>query len=670
MHSRLVSRIAVGLVAISAPCAMSAYAQSLPPSAPAGDMAPAPASVAAPSATTSTSSILNRQSLQAFFAGLMPYAIGRADIAGAVVAVVKDGKLIFTHGYGTANVKTQAPVIPDKTLFRIGSVSKLFTWTAVMQLVQAGKINLDRNVNAYLDFKIPKKFGKPITMRDLMTHTPGFAETIRDLIFVTPNKLIPLRSYLIQNMPRRIFPPGKIVAYSNYGAALAGYIVQRLSGEPFDQYVKDHILEPLGMQDTTFAQPLPKSWRPDMAQGYITASHGPMIPFEDVEPYPAGSVSSTATNMARFMIAQLQHGEYDGVSILSPATVALMHSTQYRAAPGMNGFDLGFYQQNRNGLQIIGHGGDTIAFHSALHLIPAADVGLFMAFNSAGKGGAVEKVRMALFRKFLNHYFPYEAPKEKTAADPQRDAARVAGWYLATRREEHALSLFYMLTQDHVTALPNGEIEDSMLTSQAGAPLRWREVGPLDYRQVHGQDHLKFVAAPNGRIRYWISSAFPPIELFQRVDGLRQLNLLKTLTGIAVAVFVLTLIIWFGGWIARRHFHASLELSRSQFWLRLASRIGVVMQLAVVVGWLILLMWVSKPLGLVIDIAPALMLLYVIGVLGVIGGVLVIAEASWRIVRGPGFILCRSGEALLALCALYGIWAIFAYGLANFSTHF
>lgn len=670
MNLRPASRIAVGFLVMTALCGMSAYARGPAGSAPAGEAAPTQASVAAPAAATSPNPILDRQSLQAFFAGLMPYAIGRADIAGAVIAVVKNGKLIFTHGYGTADVKTQAPVIPDKTLFRIGSVSKLFTWTAVMQLVQAGKIDLNRNINAYLDFKVPAKFGKPITMQDLMTHTPGFAEAIRDLIFARTQQLFPLRRYLIKNMPRRIFPPGKIVAYSNYGASLAGYIVQRVSGEPFDQYVEDHIFKPLGMQHTTFVQPLPKSWRPDMSQGYITASHGPIIPFEAVEAYPAGAVSSTATDMARFMVAQLQHGEYHGASILSPATVALMHSTHYRAAPGINGFDLGFYQQNRNGLQIIGHGGDTIAFHSALHLLTADDVGVFMAFNSAGKGGAVEKVRVALFRKFLNYYFPYKAPDEKTVADPQRDAARVAGWYLASRREEHALSLFYMLTQDHVTALPDGEIEDSMLTDQAGAPLRWREVGPLDYRQVNGQDHLKFVTAPDGRIRYWISSAFPPIELFQRVHGLKQFKFLKTLTGIAFCILVLTLIIWFGGWLARRHFHTRLELSRRQFWLRLAARIGVVMQLAVAVGWFILVIFVSKPLGLTSDITPALIFLYVLGVLGIIGGVLIIAEALWRIVKGPGFILCRSGEALLALSALYGIWAIFAYGLANFSTHF
>src|SRR5580658_5435610 len=176
---------------------------------------------------------MTTQDLNAFFGGLIPYAIHRDDIAGAVVVVVKDGKVIFSHGYGYADLAKRAPVIPDQTMFRPGSVSKTFTWTAVMQLVQAGKIDLDRDVNAYLDFKIPEKFGKPITMRNLMTHTAGFEDGIDKSFVKKANELFPLADYMKNYMPARIEPPGKVVAYSNYGASLAGYIVQRLSGESY-----------------------------------------------------------------------------------------------------------------------------------------------------------------------------------------------------------------------------------------------------------------------------------------------------------------------------------------------------------------------------------------------------------------------------------------------------
>ncbi|MGC2244586.1 MAG: serine hydrolase domain-containing protein, partial [Candidatus Aquilonibacter sp.] len=246
---------------------------------------------------------MTSQDLNAFFGGLMPYAIHRDDIAGAVVVVVKDGKVIFSQGYGYADLAKRTPVIPDLTMFRPGSVSKLFTWTAVMQLVQAGKINLDTDVNQYIDFKIPEKFGKPITMRNLMTHTPGWEDVAGDLILQKSSQLYPIREYLIKKMPNAIYPPGTVIAYSNYGATLAGYIVQRVSGVPFDQYVADHIFKPLRMAHSTFVQPLPASLAPDMAQGYRQASSDKPIPCELVEPAPAGSSSATGSEMTHFMLA-------------------------------------------------------------------------------------------------------------------------------------------------------------------------------------------------------------------------------------------------------------------------------------------------------------------------------------------------------------------------------
>src|SRR6185369_14127149 len=119
--------------------------------------------------------------VEAFLDGLVPLQIQRDDIAGATIAVVKDGKLLFTKGYGYADVEKKIPVSAQNTLFRPGSISKLFTWTAIMQLYEQGKLDLDRNVNDYLDFKIPDAFGKPITLKNIMTHTPGFEEQVKDL---------------------------------------------------------------------------------------------------------------------------------------------------------------------------------------------------------------------------------------------------------------------------------------------------------------------------------------------------------------------------------------------------------------------------------------------------------------------------------------------------------
>jgi CubicO group peptidase (beta-lactamase class C family) len=607
---------------------------------------------------------LTANDLASFLDGVIPYAIHRANIAGATVAVVANGRILFAKGYGYADVKRRAPVIANRTLFRPGSISKLFTWTAVMQLVQEGKLDLDANVDRYLDFRIPERYGKPITLRDLMTHTPGFEDTFAGSFVKTARQLVPYREYLVKHLPAQIFPPGKIVAYSNYGATLAGYIVQRVSGEPFDEYIARHIFQPLDMNHSTFEQPLPASLAPEMSKGYVTASDPKPGPFEFVEIAPAGSLSATATDMAHFMIAQLAGGSYHGAQILSPATTALMHTVQSRMAPGMNGFDLGFYQENRNGLRIIGHAGDTNYFHSDLHLLLDKDVGFFISLNSLGTDGAAEQVRVAIFRAFLDRYFPYTPPVEPTLAHPRADAARVAGWYLTSRRIDSALGLLDVLSQSSVRSLPNGEIEVAMLKNLAGVPKRWREVGPLTYREVGGQSHLKFVTRSDGGIRYWISDDFLPVMVFQKVHGLRQKGDVIWMGSAAIAALILTLAIWLGGWLVRRRFQRPLLLTALEKRLRLASRLGAIAMLAALAAWLGAF---EALLNGANAITGVLVLAYVLGALALLGALAVLAEAGRRSLRGPGGWLVRTGEALLGLVALYAIWAIFAFQLANFS---
>lgn len=629
------------------------------------------APMAASSPTTASAHFLTPADLDAFFAGFVPYAIQRDDIPGAVIAVVHNGQLIFSHGYGYADVKKKTPVLPDGTLFRIGSVSKLFTWTSVMQLVQAGKIDLNADVNTYLDFHIPEPFGKPITVADLMTHTPGWEDTARGLWATKVGDLTSLHDYLVNHIPQEIFPPGTVVAYSNYGATLAGYIVQRVSGQPFDTYVDDHILKPLGMNDTTFDQPLPPRLRPMMATGYLDAAAGKTLPFELVQVWPAGSVSTTADDMARFMIAQLQNGRFDGTQILNVATAQLMHTRHFTLIPGLrNGFDLGFYQENRNGQQIIGHAGDTIVFHSDLHLILDANTGIFMSFNSAGKAGAVEQIRTQIFREFLNRYFPYTAPQQATVANPKPDAARVAGYYISSRRDEEALRLLSRLGESKVTARPNGEITVSELRALSGSPIVWREVGPLDYRELNGQDHLRFATDSKGNIAFYASDDFIPVEVSQRINGMETQGSLMRWGGISIALFALAVIIWLGTWILRAYYKVRMDIPVGQARLRLASRWGAIAFLVLIFAWMQTLQSAgSNPVSL-FNMDGALRVLYILGVLALLGSIAIVINALSRLFRGPGGFLSRAGEVLLGLAGLYGIWAILALGLANFDFHY
>ncbi len=611
---------------------------------------------------------MTTQDLTPFMDGLVPYAIRRADIAGAVVTVVKDGKIIFAKGYGFSDLAKRTPVDPNNTLFRPGSTSKLFTWTAVMQQVQAGKLNLDTDVNQYLDFKIPDKFGKPITLRNLMTHSAGFEEVIQNLIGDKPSDMMPLGVYLKNHIPNRIFPPGQVIAYSNYGAALAGYIVQRVSGEPYNEYIQKHIFTPLRMTHSTFEQPLPASLAPMMASGYTNAGEDKAHPFEYVVPAPAGAATSSGIDMSRFMLAYLQGGNFDGGTILDPATIREMWTLQLAPAPGMNGFCLGFYQESRNGQEIVSHAGDTDVFHTDLHLLPSQHVGFFMSFNSAGKKGAAEGVRTQIFRHFLDRYYPYTAAQPPTVANPKPDAARVAGWYQSSRRSESALRLVYALSQTQVSARPDGQIEVSMLQTPGEDPIRWREIGPLFYQEVNGQTHLKFTADSNGKILSWTTDEFIPVFIFQRVDGLGTMGSLKILIPAFIVVLLLSLCIRLGTWIYRRRMNLKLNVTRREQWLHLAARIGAISFIVALLGWTAALS--SESAILQPSFITTMILLYTIGLIAIIGGIAIIVESGLRIARGPGGWLVRAAEGVVGLAALYGIWLFVAFGLASFVTKF
>src|SRR5574342_1182188 len=194
--------------------------------------------------------------MEAFLDELFGRHMEEYHIAGAAVSVVKDGALLFAKGYGYADLENGIPVDPEGTVFRLGSVTKLFTWTAVMQLAERGKLDLDADINKYLDFRIPDTYPEPITIKHLMTHTAGFEDRFFELMALDVDDLVPAREWLVSHMPARVRPPGDCAAYSNYGTSLAGYIVARISGQPYDQYIQEHILNPLGMAHSTARTPI------------------------------------------------------------------------------------------------------------------------------------------------------------------------------------------------------------------------------------------------------------------------------------------------------------------------------------------------------------------------------------------------------------------------------
>jgi CubicO group peptidase (beta-lactamase class C family) len=226
--------------------------------------------------------------VEAFLDGVLASQLTNNHIVGATVSIVKDSHALLDKGYGYADQQQGRKVMADNTLFRLGSISKLFTWTALMQLVEEGKVDLHADINTYLKtFRIPATYPQPITVEHLMTHTAGFEEDNLGQMAPQARDLEPLGIWLPKHIPARIRPPGVVTSYSNYGATLAGYIVERVSGMPFEQYIERRIFQPLGMNQSTFHQPLPATLSEQLSQGYTyTDGIYRASPFENIQATP------------------------------------------------------------------------------------------------------------------------------------------------------------------------------------------------------------------------------------------------------------------------------------------------------------------------------------------------------------------------------------------------
>ena len=661
------------------------------PAVPAKTSIPQKASAQSPQAAAAKATAeLTAADLEAFLDGVMPMQLERGNIAGATVGVVKNGKVLFAKGYGYADVEAKKPVSAEDTLFRPGSISKLFTWTAVMQLVEQGKLDLDRDVNDYLDFKIPSTFPQPITLRNIMTHTSGFAEVAKDLFVKDAATMKPLEVYLADHIPNRIFPPGTTPAYSNYATTVAGYIVERVANQPFDEYIATHILQPLGMSHTTFDQPLPPSLKPLMSNGYVLASDKAK-PFEVVQAWPAGSVSTSAVDMTHFMIAHLQNGEFNGARILRTETAELMHARQFASNPAMNAMALGFYEETRNGHRIIGHAGDTVCFHSDLHLIPDAGVGFFVSYNSAGKGEISN--RTELFEQFLDRYFPYQVPTATPPESATADAKAVSGLYIVSRRlQGNILEASGMLGEVRVSGTADGKISVDAFKDFSGRPKKFSEIEPLVYREVGGQDKLAFKHNESGGFQLAIDY---PFMVFDSVGWRQSKSFNYCVLGGSLGIMVLALILWPVNGLLRRHYGKKLHLGASDRRLRVLTRIVCAINVLFVV--LLALVLTSGDGATALNgIDGRLHAIQVVGVIGAVGTLVAILNALRTWLWKPAAMVSaasagarssavttssgvtpelqrgnsRTFETLIALACLGFTWFLVHWNVLNFVLHY
>ena len=631
-----------------------------------------PASPVIPQGQVGGAVPLTKADVDVWLDGYLPYALRTADIPGAVVTVVKDGQLLTARGFGYADREKRTPVDPDRTLFRPGSVSKLITWTAAMQLVEQGKLDLDKDINTYLDFKIPDYDGKPITLRQMMTHTAGFEEAIKGLIFSDPAHLLPLGDYLKRWTPKRVFAPGTTPAYSNWATALTGYVVERVSGETFDDYCDKHIFAPLGMTNSTMRQPLPKALEGQMASGYKPGADAGK--FEIVGPAPAGSLTSTGTDMAKFMIANLDGGK----GLMSPETAAMMHNSPLDKVdpasllPPLNRMELGFFETNVNGREVIGHLGDTEFFHTSLHLLMKENVGVYFSFNSGGREGQVQTVRWSLFEDFADRYFPATtapaAPIDaKTAAE---HAALMAGnWQVSRTAFSSPLAVLQLIGQTKVAVAPKGLLIPDLLGTNK-LPREWEEIAPFVWREKGGHDLLA-AKLKDGKVVRWSFGLLGPFMVYDRVPAHRSSSWLVPASSIGVVVLLLTVLFWPIGWFARRKYRAAFPLAgtalRAYKWTRWAS-LAVVL---VLVGWMAIIGALFANLE---NTAGAfdtfMMVLQVVGLIAFIAAAVITGWNAWLTWRDGRKWTAKTWNTLLAVSACVLLYVAFTFNLVSMTANY
>lgn len=616
---------------------------------------------------------LTKADVDAWLDGAVGSALPTTGIPGAAVSVVADGQVLTTRGYGLADTGTEGtparPVDPDRTLFRVGSVSKVVSATAVMQLVEEGRLDLDADVQEYLDFDLDTPKGA-VTLRHLLTHTSGFEEVITGLIG-TPGSERDLGDVMRTDPPEQVFAPGTTPAYSNYGASLAGYVAERVGGKPFVDLVQDEVLDRAGMTSSSFAQPLPDDLDARLAKGYPDDTQ-PAYPTEVVNAAPAGALSATASDMARFMLGHLGDLPADQ-ALLDPATLDEMHRPALGAdqlgtlAAGQR-MDLGFFDDSTPGVPAFGHDGDTNVFHTAMRMFPDSDAGIFVTFNGNGRD-AVDtlELRTTVLQGFADRYLREDDGAAASAPAPQGDpeaAAALAGTWLSSRSPfSNPGALLNLSGQTEIVPRADGTV--AITPKPLGVTTGvYEKVGDDLWREVGGDAVIATRASADGgpvdAIAWGASFTLLRAEPWQ-VASTAIPGLLA-----AVAVLLVSVVVWpvtaIAGFGRRRRARADSaddavatpRPRRSR--TLLLSRIGQAVTLVALLGWTAAAVQALSLVDVGAGTLRTLQALQVVGVLAVIPAAL----AVWQAVRSRRGLWIVVGRVLV-LVALIGV-AAFAIG--------
>ncbi len=409
-------------------------------------------------------------------------------VAGAAIAVVHDGEIVYRGGFGDREVYWEVSVDPERTIFRIGSVTKVLTGVAVMQLVDRGLLDLDADVNDYLtELEVPRTFDEPVRVRHLLTHTAGFDQIGTGRRARSRAEVRPLGEFLAENLVR-IRPPDEISTYDTYAITLAGYLVEQVSGLSYEEYLRRQIFEPLEMERSNIT--VPPTLEPDVAVGYEFRGEWFSQRWEYMNTDPASTVNATVVNMANFAIMLLQGGEFRGRRVLSEASARAMLTRQYTNHPEQPGYGYTFFEDRSFGVPGWSHGGSMTGYGSFLWLAPEHDLGVFIAYNQES-----DRLASVVLSRLVAALFPDRRAEPELRARWTGPLAleRFAGRYANSMHNHTNPTVGWRRRPFEIEVTADGGIVFQ------GAPAY--PVGPLSFQREDGQ-LLTFEEDGTGAVRY------------------------------------------------------------------------------------------------------------------------------------------------------------------------
>jgi CubicO group peptidase (beta-lactamase class C family) len=601
---------------------------------------------------------------------LIGAGLAKYHIPGIVVSIVQDSEVVFAKGYGYADVERKIPFGADSTVIRIASVSKLFTGTAVMQLVEKGVLDMHRDINNVLTrFKVEEWPGKPITLHHLLTHTAGFDDRYIGKSAWTEETQVPLGEFLATRLPRRICTPGEVYTYSNFSNALAGFVVEEATHQEYATYVRKKILEPLGMMRSDYR--LRPELKPMLAQCYAYTDDGirPQ-PFDFINDYPGGQMLSTGTDMAKFMIAHLQLGRWGEKRILGEGSARMMHSVQFihqRDLEGAMGYSFGV--DNVRTRTLLSHDGGYTGVSSRLCLCPESGVGFFVACNIMN-GALVEDVSRVLLDEIIPAVQP-DTTKYPLSVLPayDREIDGFTGTYRFSRYAHGSFEKIGVLSGMIGAEMTIRRNDEGMILMDTfyGKPRRMIQIQPGVFQSIDDKYMCAFRRDGSGRVTHLFTNG---TTAFEKLLWYETVTVQRVLIGVCLLFFSGVAVT---SWIVRIRRRGQKPFARPEnpigWWsVNTASVfLSYFLGFGIVMGFVI--PEVEQMVGFAHGMHWSMYLVQTIGLLGVLCVIALVTTIIWKFILGR-----RGGEqpqsrlmgCMTAVVGIGFVWLLWCWNLIGY----